>query len=998
MKINLPNMVYYNDDHSKSPKCTSEVIEILQATYTLPSTWQELSREIENGEDKIIFHLDMIIKSVSTAKEFIKSINTIAYFAGHITLKIFVLITPHTTQQQVQELKESGALGIGVDMRYYSVEEAVLATNALVAGEPYWPEHIISKLPHDNRSHLPRVISIRINENEPDIQRVINNIKANPYYNIDFSTTWHRFEELMTTGTEPSLLLFHAKLLDTQGITSREIVSMISSITRITLGKTKTLPIGVVIDNDTTQSTVNELRRLDILGIVPSSEFWGVDLGIPAVVAMLNGQPSWPEHIISQLPVTNQEGTVLILRPGDNSNDHADFVQTVNDYTNCRHIVCNDWSHLTTMLSLEPCMIIFYVDSIKDEYKVTIKDFMQMLRTLVECNPNSNKNVKLASFISTDTVLDTVIALQNYGVDGIIPRRRDFSDEERLIAEKRIHDGEKYYPDHIIKQLPTDKTVLVLNTCVYIRNDCKTHVPSKIIEQNKDIDLHIVYCNDLSEFTEILRDYKEYDVNRVMFHENVAEHHNMTFVQLVDAINSLIKLHSAYGKLPVALLFNQDTNLATIQECKSAGVKFFVPGRIDFGLKEFLMAMRKLNIYYYSASSTTIKGYYPDHIFNQLTNNRGIVLTFRPGGYPMYHKSIRETLDSNENINCKHIICNSWEELGELISSDPVLINFHVSLTEKNKVSIKDFVKMLNTMIQCNPKCRKDVKLAAIIMTNTSKNTIEELKKTNIQGIIPHHLNSHPDIFDFSLQERVTAEEQILAGENYWPEHIISQLPDIDKKPLHIYFRKDHSTYITSEINKAVAIDSPWDTQYCSDWDELSESIKQEPKTLVFHISMIDVNGTTIPEFISMISTLIRVSNIKSKIILGVGIEIDTNLSVIKELQKFNEISGIIPSAKTIGLEETFNGINALMNDMSYWPKHILAKLPGAVKPKATATPELTPRQAQIVNLIAVRGLSNKHIAKSLNITENTVKTHLAAIFKHYGIRTRTQLAVVATK
>lgn len=54
----------------------------------------------------------------------------------------------------------------------------------------------------------------------------------------------------------------------------------------------------------------------------------------------------------------------------------------------------------------------------------------------------------------------------------------------------------------------------------------------------------------------------------------------------------------------------------------------------------------------------------------------------------------------------------------------------------------------------------------------------------------------------------------------------------------------------------------------------------------------------------------------------------------------------------------------------------------------------LTPRQRQILALISKRGSSNKVIAKTLNISESTVKLHLGNIFKKYGVRNRTQLAL----
>lgn len=58
----------------------------------------------------------------------------------------------------------------------------------------------------------------------------------------------------------------------------------------------------------------------------------------------------------------------------------------------------------------------------------------------------------------------------------------------------------------------------------------------------------------------------------------------------------------------------------------------------------------------------------------------------------------------------------------------------------------------------------------------------------------------------------------------------------------------------------------------------------------------------------------------------------------------------------------------------------------------------LTPRQGQILHLLSNRGSSNKVIAKTLNISESTVKLHISAILKKYRVRNRTQLAVFSKK
>ena len=55
----------------------------------------------------------------------------------------------------------------------------------------------------------------------------------------------------------------------------------------------------------------------------------------------------------------------------------------------------------------------------------------------------------------------------------------------------------------------------------------------------------------------------------------------------------------------------------------------------------------------------------------------------------------------------------------------------------------------------------------------------------------------------------------------------------------------------------------------------------------------------------------------------------------------------------------------------------------------------LTPRQAEILKLVAM-GLRNAEIAERLTISEQTVKTHVAAILRRLNVRSRLQAARVA--
>jgi DNA-binding NarL/FixJ family response regulator len=56
--------------------------------------------------------------------------------------------------------------------------------------------------------------------------------------------------------------------------------------------------------------------------------------------------------------------------------------------------------------------------------------------------------------------------------------------------------------------------------------------------------------------------------------------------------------------------------------------------------------------------------------------------------------------------------------------------------------------------------------------------------------------------------------------------------------------------------------------------------------------------------------------------------------------------------------------------------------------------PALSERQRQIVELLA-QGMTTKEICRVLGISPNTVKTHVATIFRALGVRNRTQVVAV---
>jgi DNA-binding CsgD family transcriptional regulator len=69
--------------------------------------------------------------------------------------------------------------------------------------------------------------------------------------------------------------------------------------------------------------------------------------------------------------------------------------------------------------------------------------------------------------------------------------------------------------------------------------------------------------------------------------------------------------------------------------------------------------------------------------------------------------------------------------------------------------------------------------------------------------------------------------------------------------------------------------------------------------------------------------------------------------------------------------------------------------------PSVSSTPTidaiLTPRQRDVFELI-VQGMSNKEIARTLQLAEGTVKIHIKALFAKLGVRRRAAVAVAGTR
>ena len=116
-------------------------------------------------------------------------------------------------------------------------------------------------------------------------------------------------------------------------------------------------------------------------------------------------------------------------------------------------------------------------------------------------------------------------------------------------------------------------------------------------------------------------------------------------------------------------------------------------------------------------------------------------------------------------------------------------------------------------------------------------------------------------------------------------------------------------------------------------------------------------------------------------------------------------LNGYVP--KSLGDDEIVGALQDILDGRVFVPRFMTS---GANAPPARASaPEqpnpskgdpgggatyksISPRQRDVLDCVR-RGLSNKEIARELEIAEGTVKIHLAALSSHFGARNRTELA-----
>jgi DNA-binding NarL/FixJ family response regulator len=160
---------------------------------------------------------------------------------------------------------------------------------------------------------------------------------------------------------------------------------------------------------------------------------------------------------------------------------------------------------------------------------------------------------------------------------------------------------------------------------------------------------------------------------------------------------------------------------------------------------------------------------------------------------------------------------------------------------------------------------------------------------------------------------------------------------------------------------------------------------------IVFRLDFLERENMMLGEVLTMLSTMTKFVSAKN-INIAVVVPGACDADLIAQLKR-NEVLGIIPGLRFFNSEHAIEAYERLRRGQSHWPAVAIA-VPMKRYVRKKKAVDLTKRQYEIFNLIARRGLSNRKIGEILKISEYTVKIHVSAILKRYGVKNRTQLAL----
>lgn len=195
-----------------------------------------------------------------------------------------------------------------------------------------------------------------------------------------------------------------------------------------------------------------------------------------------------------------------------------------------------------------------------------------------------------------------------------------------------------------------------------------------------------------------------------------------------------------------------------------------------------------------------------------------------------------------------------------------------------------------------------------------------------------------------------------------------------------------------SKIVTTLKNDADIDVEISPSWSNLMVALQSGLESnllIVFRLDFLERENILLDEVLTMLSTLTKFVSSTKKINIAVVVPKPCSPELLTQLKR-NGVLGVIPGMRFFDKRHSIEAYLTLRQGITHWPKIAVANINASKQ----LTTTLTDRQYEIFNLVARRGLSNKKIAETLKISEDTVKAHVGEILKKYGVRNRTQLAL----
>jgi DNA-binding NarL/FixJ family response regulator len=100
---------------------------------------------------------------------------------------------------------------------------------------------------------------------------------------------------------------------------------------------------------------------------------------------------------------------------------------------------------------------------------------------------------------------------------------------------------------------------------------------------------------------------------------------------------------------------------------------------------------------------------------------------------------------------------------------------------------------------------------------------------------------------------------------------------------------------------------------------------------------------------------------------------------------------------KSAGRQELLTALRVVAEDGTYLPSELMEPLIAGVTGRAGPTGKLSPRERQVLQLVA-DGYENKQIAAELELSEATVKTYLRGVFERLEVSSRAEAVAVGLR